>query len=439
MTSSLSRRTLVQGSAWAVPLVTMSATIPAYASSVECEYGGYEQAFANTSPNGSSRTYTITVDKKTKAFKFSITGGAGGSYKGSARGGLGGAGATVSGTVNVNEGDSITFIVAGGGGPYGSTASAPGRGWADGGSHVGAYIGSNSQVRKFQERRGGGGLMEFFGPTGGGASAVLLNGTVIAIAGGGGAGGGRQTLFTDWREDTLGPRPADFRSLYFTPGTVANGGIGGADNTNGGSYEEIYRYFPGVGLKMNGGSGGRDGQGGAGGVAGGAINTRNTTSVSYENNAGHSTINQYLRGNAGEDARLTGNGSKGGSGGTGGSGVVGIGMVNTTDSYDEEVNQCSILHGATGGGGYGGGGSGSVTTSGGYITDQTWTRETYGRWTTRTWSPVGASAFSGGGGAGGSYVDSSQVYNSHISPGIMPGAPGRRINGSAESSLCKLS
>ena len=85
----LSRRTLVQGSAWAVPLVTASATIPAYASSVECEYGGYEQAFANTSADGTSRTYTVTVDKKTKAFKFSITGGSGGSYQGSAQGGTG--------------------------------------------------------------------------------------------------------------------------------------------------------------------------------------------------------------------------------------------------------------------------------------------------------------------------------------------------------------
>ena len=218
----LSRRTLVQGSAWAIPLVTASATIPAYASSVECEYGGYEQAFANTSADGTSRTYTVTVDKKTKAFKFSITGGSGGSYQGSAQGGIGGAGATVSGAVNVNEGDVITFIVAGGGGPYGSTASTPGRGWADGGSHVGAYIGTNSQVQRFQEHPGG--LMEFYAPTGGGASAGLLNGTVIAIAGGGGAGGGRQTLYTDWREDSLGPRPADFKSLYFTPGTVANGG-----------------------------------------------------------------------------------------------------------------------------------------------------------------------------------------------------------------------
>jgi len=430
----LSRRTLVQGSAWAVPLVTASATIPAYASSVECEYGGYEQAFANTSADGTSRTYTVTVDKKTRAFKFSITGGSGGSYQGSAQGGIGGAGATVSGAVNVNEGDVITFIVAGGGGPYGSTASTPGRGWADGGSHVGAYIGTNSQVQRFQEHPGG--LMEFYAPTGGGASAVLLNGTVIAIAGGGGAGGGRQTLYTDWREDSLGPRPADFKSLYFTPGTVANGGTGGSGDTNGGSYEEIYHYFPGLGLKMNGGLGGRDGRGGAGGAVGGTVNTRNITSVSYENNAEHSTINQYLAGSVGDDARLTGNGS---NGGTGGSGVVGIGMVNTTNSSDEEVNQCSILHGATGGGGYGGGGSGSVTTSGGYITDQSWTRETYGPWTTRTWSPVGASAFSGGGGAGGSYVDSSQVYNSNISSGTTPGSPGRRVNGTAESSLCKLS
>ena len=44
-----------------------------------------------------------------------------------------------------------------------------------------------------------------------------------------------------------------------------------------------------------------------------------------------------------------------------------------------------------------------------------------------------------GGGAGGSYVDSSQVYNSNISSGTTPGSPGRRVNGTAESSLCKLS
>ena len=81
----LSRRTLVQGSAWAVPLVTASATIPAYASSVECEYGGYEQAFANTSFDGTSRTCTVTVDKKDMT--FSITSSCRRSYQVSAQGG----------------------------------------------------------------------------------------------------------------------------------------------------------------------------------------------------------------------------------------------------------------------------------------------------------------------------------------------------------------
>ena len=85
----LSRRTLVQGSAWAIPLVTASTTIPAYASSVECEYGGYRQVFANTSSDGTSRTCTVTVDKKDMAFTFSITSSCRRSYQVSAQGGIG--------------------------------------------------------------------------------------------------------------------------------------------------------------------------------------------------------------------------------------------------------------------------------------------------------------------------------------------------------------
>ena len=60
---------------------------PAYASSVECEYGGYEQVFANTSSDGTSHTCTVTVDKKDMAFTFSITSSCRRSYQVSAQGG----------------------------------------------------------------------------------------------------------------------------------------------------------------------------------------------------------------------------------------------------------------------------------------------------------------------------------------------------------------
>ena len=49
--------------------------------------GGYGQVFANTSFDGTSRTCTVTVDKKDMAFTFSITSSCRRSYQVSAQGG----------------------------------------------------------------------------------------------------------------------------------------------------------------------------------------------------------------------------------------------------------------------------------------------------------------------------------------------------------------
>ena len=51
--------------------------------------GGYGQVFANTSSDGTSRTCTVTVDKKDMAFTFSITSSCRRSYQVSAQGGIG--------------------------------------------------------------------------------------------------------------------------------------------------------------------------------------------------------------------------------------------------------------------------------------------------------------------------------------------------------------
>ena len=181
MKGNISRRGLVKGTAWAVPVVLASTAVPALAAS-HCQPGIVVPIPTNTSTDGSSLTHTFTATDKTQSLTFTITGGAGGSYQGDSYQGFGGAGAYITGTIDLTEGDTVTFITAGGGGPYSGSAEAPGRGWADGGSHEAAYIGTNSYTNAFQE--GPGRITELYGPTGGGASAVLLNGTPIAIAGG---------------------------------------------------------------------------------------------------------------------------------------------------------------------------------------------------------------------------------------------------------------
>ena len=216
-----------------------------------------------------THTHTFTATDKTQSLTFTITGGAGGSYQGDSYQGFGGAGAYITGTIDLTEGDTVTFITAGGGGPYSGSAEAPGRGWADGGSHEAAYIGTNSYTNAFQE--GPGRITELYGPTGGGASAVLLNGTPIAIAGGGGGGGARQISRTTWSK-IYGERPSGFKGLRFNHGNIANGGTGGPSYTGGEGYDETYEYFPGPSLHMNGGKGGYNGWAGAGGEAGNLLN-----------------------------------------------------------------------------------------------------------------------------------------------------------------------
>lgn len=433
MKGNISRRGLVKGTAWAVPVVLASTAVPALAAS-HCQPGIVVPIPTNTSTDGSSLTHTFTATDKTQSLTFTITGGAGGSYQGDSYQGFGGAGAYITGTIDLTEGDTVTFITAGGGGPYSGSAEAPGRGWADGGSHEAAYIGTNSYTNAFQE--GPGRITELYGPTGGGASAVLLNGTPIAIAGGGGGGGARQISRTTWSK-IYGERPSGFKGLRFNHGNIANGGTGGPSYTGGEGYDETYEYFPGPSLHMNGGKGGYNGWAGAGGEAGNLLNPTSNSSLSFKNNSTYYTYRQSLAGNAGDNGYLTTP-----PGGTGGKGVVGIGMVVTIGSTHTDRNQCSVLHGSTGGGGYGGGGSGSVTTAAGYATDQRWAGEyTYvnGEYQAGDyWSPVGSAAFSGAGGAGGSYLDNQRVYSGYIATGTSPGVAGSRVNGTSFATVCEI-
>jgi len=82
-----------------------------------------------------------------------------------------------------------------------------------------------------------------------------------------------------------------------------------------------------------------------------------------------------------------------------------------------------------------------VTTAAGYGADQSYASVT--GWVDGNyieggyWSPVGSAAFSGAGGGGGSYVDTSRVYDSNITTGSNIGKPGMRVNGAATAVVCR--
>ena len=438
MKNSVSRRNIVKGAAWATPMVVASASVPAFASSL-CTPGIDLPVPTNTTTNGDSVTHTFTAGN-IEIMTFTLLGGAGGTYQGNARDGHGGAGALVTGTLDLKPTDEVTIIIAGGGGPYSGKPSDPGRGWADGGSHSEAIMDKHEYTIRYKQHSEKSLMNELYGPTGGGASAILLNGTPIAIAGGGGGAGARQISRTSWSVSSYGPQPASFRGLRFNTGTMASGGSGGRTGERGGSYQETYESFPGPALNMNGGLGGGNGQGGAGAPAGSLSDPKSNSAISFESSQKHYMLSQSIAGIAGSNATLTKN-SDGNNGGQGGTGVVGIGMAITWDGTKTDLNQCSILHGATGGGGYGGGGSASVTTAGGYGADQSYPAISGwvgGRYITGgTWSPVGSAAFSGAGGGGGSYVDTSRIYDTNITTGSNIGKPGMRVNGAATVVVCR--
>ena len=172
MKNSVSRRNVVKGAAWATPIVVASASVPAFASSL-CTPDITLDVPTNTTTNGDSVTHTFTAGN-IEVMTFTLLGGAGGTYQGNARDGHGGSGALVTGTLDLNPTDEVTFIIAGGGGPYNNTPSTPGKGWADGGSHSEAIMDENEYTKRYKEHSSKSLINELYGPTGGGASAILL-------------------------------------------------------------------------------------------------------------------------------------------------------------------------------------------------------------------------------------------------------------------------
>lgn len=435
MASSISRRRVIQGTAWATPIVIASSAVPVYASSREkCVPDISVPVNQNLTNDGSSTLEAFTIPAGVETVTFRITGGVGGSYRGLAMHGSGGRGALITGTLAVKENDVLKFVLAGGGAYNRDKPTEPGKGWANGGSHGPSYKTTDARTVKFFE--GPNTAEEYYGPTGGGASAVFLNDKLIAVAGGGGGAGTRFYSYTVWNDMQSGPQPKEFLPLVLETTEAAQGGSGGAGNgANGSSFSEIYKFFPGPSIRANGGFAGENGKGGAGATTGGLRNMDSNASIVFATNDENDVFYEDVAGKSGEDATLDRN-SLGNNGGTGGGSVVGRAFVDNRQFTHKYLHQGALVHSSTGGGGYGGGGSGSVTTAGAYASDQRWVKYDRGGW-----APVGAAAVSGGAGAGGSYLTHDDaLLEGQILPDLAtrPATALSRINAVAELSWCRL-
>lgn len=165
------------------------------------------QTFSYT---GSSQNFTVPAGVSSINVKIWGAGGAGSD-------GSGGSGAFLKGTLAVSPGQTLTFIV-GGGGSFSPTAVSTG-GYGGGGASGGAYGGS------------GGGYSAVF------SSATLSQANVLALAGGGGGGGYySNSTYGGAGGATSGSNGGDAASAAYTSGrgaTISAGGAGGQFNTAG--------------------------------------------------------------------------------------------------------------------------------------------------------------------------------------------------------------
>lgn len=103
------RRTILTGAAWALPIIAASAAVPAYAAN------GAQTGTSHTikgQANGRKTVKTFTVPAGVRELSFTLTGGAGGTVMARSQGGCG---AKVTGTVSVTPGATVEIVAAAGG------------------------------------------------------------------------------------------------------------------------------------------------------------------------------------------------------------------------------------------------------------------------------------------------------------------------------------
>ena len=412
MTSRISRRALVQGGAWAAPVVLASAAIPAYAASPTAACISFKDSVdtAVVAGDGTMTTSEITVPDGVFRVEFSITGGGGGMSHTSAPGG---SGATITGVVKVLPGQKLKFYGGSGGIGYGTAPAEGGKGFNNGGSALESampdyptnwtFLGKTYDLTDIFTSHSAT-VLERYGASGGGSSAVTLvdasgKETVVAIAGGGGGGGYGENIAQ------VATGSSDNLDAQWNPTNDAPSG-GNAGNTaqNGEPVRFTYKNFPAISANVTGGKGagvrGTVGTAASAAQPSGGIGLNTTTDWEY------ATQFKLGQGVIGKTSSTVPSASNPGGQGADGAGAWSWSMpyrgtedLVTADMQADHYRRGRMV-GSGGGGGYGGGGSGAavVTTphrvNGGFYE---------GKKSKLAYSSI--TVASGGGGAGGSYVN----------------------------------
>ncbi|MDO4883598.1 MAG: glycine-rich protein [Rothia sp. (in: high G+C Gram-positive bacteria)] len=451
MQNKLSRRTLVTGAAWAAPVVMATSAVPAFATSpVEpcvADKTFNSQHYAKP-PRGNTREKVYdhwTVPADVHQIKFYVRGAAGGStHEDQYGGGYGGAGAEVSGYLDVTPGETLTFVTGASGTANLDGSPAPGgQGFGDGGSSAAlpndAAVGIRNGQDQYINNAGLSAAKVQYGGSGGGASAIVRMEDdgytikeVIAIAGGGGGAGITVQHNTN---DYPRTKEGSYKTATLDIGEQGSGGmqvqqspqeVGGqtvtvvnsVDSMDGGDAYTSLENYPDYQQTVYGGKGsgtateGSDGTGGAGGDAPFADQDRVTQQylsyARFDNPTGSYIYysedgNIYASAFAGAQGNSTSNPAEPVNGADG---VSAWGAVETysghyADGYNNANYYVYAVSGA-GGGGYGGGGSGSAIGQGVRVTAPDQEQDIEG--SSNKFRYSGAFASVGAGGAGGSYL-----------------------------------
>ncbi|WP_353112316.1 hypothetical protein [Microbacterium sp.] len=178
--TTVSRRTIVKGAAWSVPIVAAAVAVPAYAASPDC--AGTATVTANDYEKG---VLTVTLPACARTVSYVVLGGGGGTAQNVS---YSGCGAKITGTLAVSGGEVLTLVAGGGGGNRGM-APVRATGWGDGGMGSVYY---DTALGRDNFAAGGGGA----------GSAILLgadpstSGTPLIVAG----GGGGMPFATSWAQ-----------------------------------------------------------------------------------------------------------------------------------------------------------------------------------------------------------------------------------------------
>ena len=354
-TKGPSRRAVVKGAVWSVPVVALATAVPAQAASPPCPAitvtRRVEVPEANTKnpTDGPREEETLSLPSDVTTVEFEVLGGGGGiSYNRLKSVGQGTNAELVVGKMVVPAGSVLTLIAGNGG----ASTSAFNQGTRTGGQGYGNGGDSFLTTDANKDACGGGG---------GGGSAILVNNTPAVIAGG---GGGCGVVFS--RQ----PRGQS------TDQWNTDGGAGGDAAAQG---QDLTLSHNDAVVPPGTASGG-----------GGAMGA--TPGTGRGNNTSTGTSSNGTTEKAGASGGTPGTGVNGGADGANGS---------TSATLILKANSTRALAAAGGGGGYAGGASGGI----------------YGAVSNQTGDADHLIFGSGGGGGGSSYTSPTYVFSSTTTKG----------------------